>query len=140
MCRTSALCTRTQYESSSLYNTVTFTKQPKMRQAGMLACMGKSEILRSPQGKRQLRKSRRRLEGNKRINLKELGCKSTVVSAWSAEETATTIRKQYARQRQTDIQTDRQTHRQTGRQADRQTHRQEGRQTDREIGKATALS
>ena len=111
-----------------------------MRQAGMLACMGKSEILRSPQGKRQLRKSRRRLEGNKRINLKELGCKSTVVSAWSAEETATTIRKQYARQRQTDIQTDRQTHRQTGRQADRQTHRQEGRQTDREIGKATALS
>ena len=64
----------------------------------------------SPQGKRQLRKSRRRLEGNKKINLKELGCKSMVSSAWSAEaeETATTVRMQYARQRHTDRETHRQ--------------------------------
>jgi len=46
-------------------NTAKFTKQRKMRQAGIVACMGKSEILRSPQGMRQLRKSRGKLEGNK---------------------------------------------------------------------------
>jgi hypothetical protein len=66
--------------------------------------MEKSEILRSPQGKRQLRKSRRRVEGNKKINLKGLACKSTAVAVLSAEETATTVRKQYARQRHTDRQ------------------------------------
>jgi hypothetical protein len=59
-------------------------------------------LLRTPEGKRQLQKHRRRLEGNKKMNLKELGCKGMVVSAWSTEETATTARKLYARQRYAD--------------------------------------